>query len=128
MTVVVTAAVVVAVVMVVAAEVVAVTGSVVVIVAVAMEWQWWSLRLINDKKAGEKRLRDNQKECFVEGYDCDYDYGYDSFYLPGAVFKSQFVLYLVLSLYPVRSLILVATCPCFTPGGQGRRGVTGYLG
>lgn len=72
-TVVVTAAVVVAVVMVVAAEVVAVTGSVVVIVAVAMEWQWWSLRLINDKKAGEKRLRDNQKECFVEGY--NYDYG-----------------------------------------------------
>lgn len=118
----VTAAVVVPVVMVVASEVVAVTGSVVVRVVVAMAMALWlGLRLINDKKAGQKRLHDDQKECFVEGY--DYDYRYDSFSLPGAVFKSQFVLYLVLSLYRVRSLILVATCPCFTPGGGGAEGL-----
>lgn len=105
-TVAVTAAVVVAVVMAVASEVVAVTGSVVVRVVVAMAMALWlGLRLINDKKAGQKRLHDDQKECFLEGY----DYRYDSFSLPGAVFKSQFVLYLVLSLYRVRSLILVAT-------------------
>ena len=66
-------------------------------------------------------MRDDQKECFVEGY--DYDYDYDSFYLPGAVFKSQFALYLVLFLYPLRSLILVATFPCFTPGGRGAGGL-----
>lgn len=83
-TVAVTAAVVVAVVMVVASEVVAVTGSVVVRVVVTMAMALWlGLRFINDKKAGQKRLRDDQKECFVEGY--DYDYGYDSFSLPGAV-------------------------------------------
>ena len=50
----------------------------------------------------------------VEGY--DYDYGYNSLCH----------LYLVLVLYPLRSLILVATCPCFTPGRAGAGG--GILG